>query len=84
MKKLYCLLLTLFSLTVAAAEPINKHELQPQGGKSPQQAQTKPETPPSRELNKTEKPPKEPLKVKSFIPSEKIAADDVVAFPVDI
>ena len=84
MKKLYCLLLILFSLTAAAAEPVSRHAPLPQGEKPPQQAQTKQKPPPSQKLNRTEKPPKKPLKVKPFIPSEKIGADDVVAFPVDI
>ena len=84
MKKLCCLLLILFSLTAAAAEPVSRHTPLPQGEKPPPQAQTKQEPPPSRELNKTEKPPKKPPEVKPFIPSEKIGADDVVAFPVDI
>lgn len=84
MKKLCCLLLILFSLTAAAAEPVSRHTPLPQGGKPPPQTQTKQKPPPSRKLDKTEKSPKKSPKVKPFIPSEKIGADEVVAFPVDI
>ena len=84
MKKLFCLLLILFSLTAAAAEPVSRHTPLPQGEKPSRQAQTKQKPPPSQKLDKTEKSPKKPPKVKPFIPSEKIGADEVVAFPVDI
>lgn len=84
MKKLCCLLLILFSLTAAAAEPVNKHERQAPEKKPPRQVLPKQKLLPSGEINKTEKAKKKPPEVKTFIPSEKIDADAVVSFPVDI
>jgi len=84
MKKLCCLLLLLFSLTATAAEPVNNYERQSQEKKPPRQVLPKQEPLPSGEINKTEKAKKKPPEVKPFIPSEKIDADAVVSFPVDI
>lgn len=75
MMKFCCLILILFSVTATAAEPVNR-QLQ---GKKPS-GQTLPVT----EQEKVAKPQKKPPVLKFFTPSEKIDADAVVAFPVDI
>ncbi len=84
MKKSCCILLILFSLTAAAAEPVSRHVLPPAGKQPLRQAQTKPKPSSSQKMSKTKKQPKKQPEAKSFIPSEKIGADEVVAFPVDI
>ncbi len=73
--KFYCLILLLFSIPAVAAEPINR---QPEGKEAPNHAQSVVEK--KKEVTQQKKP----SSLKSFTPSEKIAADAVVAFPVDI
>lgn len=75
MMKFCCLILILFSVTTAAAEPVNR-QLQ---GKEPSGP-----TLPVTEQEKVAKPQKKPPVLKFFTPSEKIDADAVVAFPVDM
>lgn len=77
MMKFCCLILILFSVTATAAEPVNR---QPQG-KEPS-GQTLPAT--ETEQEKVAKPQKKPPVLIFFTPSEKIDADAVVAFPVDM
>lgn len=75
MMKFCCLILILFSMPAIAAEPVNR---QPEEKEVPKQ------TLPVTEQEKVTRTQKKPSALKPFTPSEKIAADAVVAFPVDI
>ncbi|MEA3546211.1 MAG: hypothetical protein U9R66_00990 [Thermodesulfobacteriota bacterium] len=75
MMKFCFLILLLLSMPAVAAEPVNR---QPEGKEVPKQ------TLPVTEQEKVARPQKKPSTLKSFTPSEKIAADAVVTFPVDI
>ncbi|NOQ47123.1 MAG: hypothetical protein GQ559_10725 [Desulfobulbaceae bacterium] len=75
MIRICCLMLVLLSMPAAAAESVNR---QPEGKEPPRQTQ------PVAENEKVVKPQKKRPALKPFIPSEKIDADAVVAFPVDI
>ena len=68
-------MLLLFSMPAAAAEPVNR---QPEEKEEPKQ--TLPVTEQEKGVPQQKKPPA----LKPFTPSEKIAADAVVTFPVDI
>ena len=74
--KFFCFLVFLITaLPVTAAEPVNR---QSQGNEPPRQTQ------PVAEKEQVVKPQQKGPALKSFTPSEKINADAVVAFPVDI
>ncbi|MEA3241200.1 MAG: hypothetical protein U9P37_06485 [Pseudomonadota bacterium] len=84
MKKSACpliLLLLLFAVTATAAEPVNNHQLQKK--ESPKQTQPAVKMEDEKTTAKPQKKPPD-IRVKSFTPSEKIDADAVIAFPVDI
>lgn len=83
MKKLCVLLLILFSLSAAATEPPTRNKTQAPEKKTTRQVLPEPQ--PDKRIKTTgKKPAKKPPEVTPFIPSEKINADAVVAFPVDI
>ena len=87
MKKLCVLLLILFSLSAAATEPPTRNKTQAPEKKITRQVlpQPEPQPQPDKRIKTTgKKPAKKPPEVTPFIPSEKINADAVVAFPVDI
>jgi hypothetical protein len=85
MKKLCCLLLILFSLTAAAAEPPARNKTQTPEKKTTQQVLPQQKPQPDKKIKTTGKTPaKKSPEITPFIPSEKIDADAVVAFPVDI
>ena len=75
MMKFCCLMVIMLSTPALAAEPVNR---QPAGKES-----SKP-TQPVTEQEKGRRTQKKQPELKPFIPSEKIAADAVVTFPVDI
>ena len=76
MMKFCCLLVFLMTaFPVTAAEPVNR---QPERKELPKQ------TLPVTKQEKVTRPQKKSSALKSFTPSEKIAADAVVTFPVDI